>query len=75
MPRRNVLATFIRDRVGIRLRDLIGVETMMWSSDYPHSDSTWPESQAVITHEMFDVPPDEKRLILGGNAATLYGIG
>src|SRR5262249_1390939 len=34
--RRHVRATFIRDRVGIRLRDLIGVNTIMWSSDYPH---------------------------------------
>ncbi len=42
--RRQVYATFIQDRAGIRLRDLIGVDNLMWSSDYPHTDTTWPNS-------------------------------
>jgi predicted TIM-barrel fold metal-dependent hydrolase len=71
--REHVRATFIRDRVGIRLRDLIGVNTIMWSSDYPHVDSTWPESQASIERELFDVPEAEKRRIICQNAAELYG--
>jgi hypothetical protein len=71
--RRNVVGTFQDDPVTARERHTIGPEGMMWLSDYPHSDSTWPASQAVIAYELCDVPPDEKRLILGGNAATLYG--
>jgi predicted TIM-barrel fold metal-dependent hydrolase len=73
--RRHVRATFIRDRVGIRLRDLIGVQTIMWSSDYPHVDSTWPESQVSIARDLVDVPENERRQIVGENAAGLYGFG
>jgi predicted TIM-barrel fold metal-dependent hydrolase len=46
----------------------------MWSSDYPHSDSTWPHSQQHIADHFKEVPEDEKRKILGGNAARLYGV-
>jgi predicted TIM-barrel fold metal-dependent hydrolase len=70
--KRNVKATFMRDRSAIRLRDQIGLETIMWSSDYPHGDSTWPDSRRVIEQTMFDVPEDEKHQILAGTAARLY---
>jgi predicted TIM-barrel fold metal-dependent hydrolase len=44
----------------------------MWSSDYPHTDSTWPESQRVIAEHFSNVPEAEKRKILAENAARLY---
>jgi len=67
-------ATFQEDRVGIEARARIGVASLMWASDYPHSDSTWPRSQAVIERDLAGVPDDERDLILGANAARLYGI-
>ena len=42
-----VFATFIDDRVGVANRELIGVENIMWSSDYPHTASTWPNGLAL----------------------------
>src|SRR5262249_45111600 len=42
---RNVVLSFQEDAVGIRLRDVIGVDNMMWGSDYPHSESTFPQSR------------------------------
>ena len=42
---RNMAATFEQDLTGIRLLDLIGIENLMWATDYPHPDSTWPRSQ------------------------------
>ena len=39
---RNVVLSFQEDAIGIRLRDVIGVDNMMWGSDYPHSESTFP---------------------------------
>ena len=42
---RNVVLSFQEDAIGIRLRDVIGVDNMMWGSDYPHSGSTFPQSR------------------------------
>ena len=71
---RQVLGTFIEDEVGVRERHVIGVENIMWSTDYPHADSTWPHSQQAIEGDFQGVPEDEKRQIIGGNAARLYGL-
>ena len=48
---------------------------MMWSSDYPHGGSDWPESHAAIDEYFDGVPDDERRLILAGNALRIYGAG
>ena len=42
--RRNVVLSFQDDAIGIRLRDAIGVDNMMWGSDFPHRESTFPQS-------------------------------
>jgi len=46
--RRNVVLSFQEDAIGIRLRDVIGVDNMMWGSDYPHSESTFPQSRQIL---------------------------
>ena len=46
--RRNVVLSFQEDAIGIRLRDVIGVDNMMWGSDYPHSESTFPRSRKIL---------------------------
>jgi predicted TIM-barrel fold metal-dependent hydrolase len=71
---RQMAATFEEDELGIELRERIGVENLMWATDYPHPDSTWPHSQDVIETHFRDVPIDEARLMIGGNAARLYGL-
>lgn len=48
---RQVCATFMDDAIGVANRHMIGVDNLMWSSDYPHSDSTWPHSQEVIAKD------------------------
>ena len=70
--RRNVALSFQEDAVGIRLRDLIGVDTMMWGSDYPHSESTFPRSREILDRMLAGVPADERAKIVGENAARLY---
>ncbi len=72
--RRQVYATFQDDVPGIRCRDLIGVENLMWGSDYPHFDSTWPNSQDAIDRNFKGVPEDERELILGGNMIRVYNL-
>ena len=71
---RQVLGTFIEDEMGIRNRDIIGVDNIMWSSDYPHINSSWPESRSYIERHFCDCSDDEKRKMVGGNAAKLYGL-
>jgi len=72
--RRQVHATFMEDPIGLRYRDLIGVDNIMWSSDYPHSETTWPNSQE-LTHEwMSDFSDEERNKILFGNAERLYNL-
>ena len=75
LVRRNVLFSFQDDDLGIRLRDEIGVETLMWGSDYPHSESTFPKSQEVLDMILEGVSQDERDKIVGGNAASLYHFG
>jgi predicted TIM-barrel fold metal-dependent hydrolase len=70
--RQNMFATFEEDEFGVQNRDEIGVENLLWATDYPHPDSTWPESQQVIHTHFDDVPVDEMRLMVGGNAARIY---
>jgi predicted TIM-barrel fold metal-dependent hydrolase len=69
---RQVLLSFQEDAVGIRLRDLIGVDNIMWGSDYPHSESTFPRSRQVLSQILAGVPEDEQAKIVGQNAARLY---
>jgi len=71
--KQHVRATFIRDHAGVHLRHLIGLENIIWSSDYPHSDSTWPHSAKVIDDHFRGVPDAERRMIVCTNAAKTYG--
>ena len=64
---------FITDTLGIDLRDRIGVERMLWSTDYPHISADWPNSWRTIQSSFSGVPADERQLILCGNAMRLYG--
>ena len=67
-------ATFIEDHPGIKLRHEAGIDNIMWSSDYPHSDSTWPHSREVIAEHFRGVPAEERHKVVAGNAARLYGL-
>lgn len=71
---RQVSCTFQDDQVGVDLRYYIGLDNIMWSSDYPHIDSTWPESQKYIDKQFGTLPQEERWKIVCGNAARLYGL-
>jgi uncharacterized protein len=66
---------FMTDTFGIDNRHRIGVERMLWSSDYPHISADWPMSWRTIQAAFSGVPSAERDLILAGNAARLYGFG
>lgn len=69
---RNIYLSFQEDELGIQLRHLIGVDQLMWGSDYPHAESTWPKSQVVLERILANVPEPERAKIAGANVANLY---
>jgi predicted TIM-barrel fold metal-dependent hydrolase len=69
---RNFAATFMQDFIGVRLRHAVGIENMMWSTDYPHHGNDWPYSRKVINEMFTDVDPSERYPILAGNAVRIY---
>jgi predicted TIM-barrel fold metal-dependent hydrolase len=72
--RRQCKATFQFDRIGAKLIDDIGVESLMWGSDYPHPDGVWPESSKYIEEQFGHLPPDVVRKITCDNAAKFYNL-
>ncbi|MFP6664898.1 MAG: amidohydrolase family protein [Deltaproteobacteria bacterium] len=70
--RRNFWFCMIDDPSTICTRDTIGVENILFESDYPHGDGTWPDTQAVMKTILGDLPEREIRMIAHENAAALY---
>jgi predicted TIM-barrel fold metal-dependent hydrolase len=62
MPRREV-----------ELRAEIGVSNLMWGTDYPHPEGTWPYTREQMLEAFRGVPEGELAAMLGGNAARVYG--
>lgn len=70
----NVYASFIRDPVGVKNRDLPGGRNIMWSTDYPHSETTWPESQKNLQRHFSGLTEAEMRPIVRDNAIRFFGL-
>jgi predicted TIM-barrel fold metal-dependent hydrolase len=72
--KRQFWATFEDDRAGILTRELIGVDRLMWGSDYPHTEGTFPRSREQVANDFARVPDAEVYQMVVGNAASLYGV-
>jgi predicted TIM-barrel fold metal-dependent hydrolase len=70
--KRQFFATIEDDTAALRTRDLIGEETLLWGSDYPHTDSTWPCSTQVLDEMFEDYSPETRDKITRTNVANLY---
>ena len=70
----NVFLGFQEDALGIRLRDIIGVDNLQWGGDYPHAESTFPRSRQILEEILVGCTEEEKANIAGGNAARVYGL-
>jgi len=68
----HVGASFIR-RAEVELRDAVGVDRIMWGSDYPHRESSYPYSREALRLSFAGVDADDVQAMVGGNAARLYG--
>jgi predicted TIM-barrel fold metal-dependent hydrolase len=69
---RNVFLSFQEDQLGIRDRALIGVDNLMWGSDYPHTEATFPRSQQILERILAGIPGPEREKITCSNVARLY---
>ena len=70
----NCFVDFQEDALGIKHRDIIGVDNILWGSDYPHTESTWPRSRQFIESTLAECTEEEKVKIVAGNAARIYRI-
>ncbi len=71
--RRQVVATFEEEALGGELIPLLGADSCMWASDYPHTDSTFPDSLRTIEETLGTLTAEDRRKITATNCARLYG--
>jgi predicted TIM-barrel fold metal-dependent hydrolase len=71
--RRQVVATFEEEPLAPQLLPFLGADSCMWASDYPHTDSTFPNSRQAIDATLGALPADDVRKIVASNCARLYG--
>jgi predicted TIM-barrel fold metal-dependent hydrolase len=71
--RRQVMATFEEEELGPQLIPMLGADSCMWASDYPHTDSTFPNSRQAIDETLGALPEADRRKITATNCARLYG--
>ena len=65
--------TFSDDPVALNNIAFTGADCLLWGSDYPHDEGTFPHSQAVIDRTFASISDADKRKIIHDNAARLYG--
>jgi|KBSSwiStaDraftv2_1062776.scaffolds.fasta_scaffold109713_1 predicted TIM-barrel fold metal-dependent hydrolase len=70
--REHVYNCFIVDKTGVDQRHAIGVDRITWECDYPHSDSTWPESPETLWAQVKDIPDEDIEKIAWRNACRLF---
>jgi uncharacterized protein len=70
----HIYVTFQDDWVAFKTKDLCNVRRLMWANDFPHSDSTWPWSQAMLDAHAKSLTDQERNWICHDNVAELYGL-
>ena len=63
---------FMHNPVGVQLRHQIGVDKIMWESDFPHPATDWPNSRETIRKNVAGVPEDEQHMMLAGNCVRFF---
>ena len=71
--KRNIKATFMRDLVAVQTHNLIGTETLMFQTDFPHGVSTYPNSRKMIDELFAGIDEETRDMIVFRNASQLYG--
>jgi predicted TIM-barrel fold metal-dependent hydrolase len=64
--------SFMFDQLAVELRHRIGLGSLMWSTDYPHGGTAWPQSRIQFDHLFADLPPDDVKHLVHDNAKEFY---
>jgi predicted TIM-barrel fold metal-dependent hydrolase len=70
-----VWITFQEEHVGLKLLPELGIDRVMWASDFPHPDGTFPHSRKVIAETLGGLDEATRRKLVHDTAAGLYGMG
>ncbi len=70
---RQMYATFQQDQTGIDMIEKVGVDNVMWGSDFPHPDGVWPDSQEFLQKQLGHLSEDIRRKLVYENVGKLYG--
>jgi predicted TIM-barrel fold metal-dependent hydrolase len=71
--RSNIRISFTEDASFVRNREDVGISRMMWGSDFPHAEGTYPRSHSNLSDQFAHVPPTEVRALVRTNTQHLYG--
>jgi predicted TIM-barrel fold metal-dependent hydrolase len=71
---RNMYGCFFRDQHGIDSLDVVGVDNITFETDYPHTDSTWPDTKEIATGFMEGLPEEAVYKIMRGNAIKMLSL-
>ncbi|HEX7131252.1 MAG TPA: amidohydrolase family protein, partial [Iamia sp.] len=71
---RNVYACFFRDDVGVEMIERVGPDNITFETDYPHTDSTWPDTKEIATGFMRGLPEESVYKIMRGNAIRMLSL-
>ena len=72
--REHMITCFIDDKVGVANRHAVGIDTITWECDYPHSDTTWPNAPERLWENLEGVPDDEIAKITHQNAMRAFSL-
>ena len=68
----HIYMTFQDDWVAFSTANMVNTKRLMWANDFPHSDSTWPNSQAVLAEHCAHLTEQQRNDICHDNVAALY---
>ncbi len=72
--RDHVCSCFFKDAVGVRMLDLVGEDNVMFETDYPHQDGTWPYSRQAAAEQFGMLTDTQVHKLARGNAISLFGL-
>jgi predicted TIM-barrel fold metal-dependent hydrolase len=74
LSERKLAEIYEQHRPGVVTRHLLNPDHLMWGSDHPHSEGTFPHSKERIEQDFADIPEAETRRLVHDNAAEFYGL-